>query len=236
VPVYYNGYNSRVFVNHLAKRAVVVHAGYICVHKDENVFGEKSVVAKKARGSGVIFKSTKKGTYIITAAHVVPNKVNTIKYRCSLSRVYIERRSLSDKSIATYEAKVLNLNKKADVALLKIKANLKVNTRLAKTIRRGDRVHSLGFPVVLANMKKLYFKYTRGVVAVASMQVYKHDYVNFTAIIFFGNSGGALYNDAGEIVCLATVMYRWYKLEYYGPSAKTIRKFIIKSGYKKLLR
>jgi S1-C subfamily serine protease len=176
----------------------------------------------KVGGTGVIISSSIKGSRIVTAEHVVREGRKNLFMDCAREKVeiYLYQRS---KPIVV---KVLKENRKADVALMWTRLNLGVSTPLAETISLGSTTHSYGWPVVLAAVGKKFEVYSKGVVSTIGIQYRGYDYICYTSKIFFGNSGGGLFNNSGELVALTTVMYKKHIAFFYGPSAHTIRKVI----------
>jgi S1-C subfamily serine protease len=106
----------------------------------------------------------------------------------------------------SYTFKIIASDRETDLALLQVRAKL-ANRMAAKVAcndsQRGDPVYAVGNPFAV-----LYSSVTNGIVSSINRN-YKmlgiddqgdHALVQSSAVIFGGNSGGALYNDKGELV------------------------------------
>uniref|UniRef100_I3NHI5 Serine protease HTRA1 n=1 Tax=Ictidomys tridecemlineatus TaxID=43179 RepID=I3NHI5_ICTTR len=133
-----------------------------------------------ASGSGFIVSED---GLIVTNAHVVTNK----------HRVKVEL-----KSGATYEAKIKDVDEKADIALIKIDHQGKLPVLLlgrSSELRPGEFVVAIGSPFSLQNTV------TTGIVSTTQrggkelgLRNSDMDYIQTDAIINYGNSGGPLVN------------------------------------------
>ncbi|HAN10266.1 MAG TPA: hypothetical protein DCP90_06615 [Clostridiales bacterium] len=101
----------------------------------------------------------------------------------------------SEKSGIKYETySVLNTNKKKDLALLKIRAKkTPVPLRKQNDIIRGQRVVAIGSPLGLMNT------FSEGIIS-GIRKTENYDFIQTTAPISPGSSGGALLNLYGELV------------------------------------
>lgn len=226
--VKYSNYNSKPFVGYLLKRAVKIRVFYSCA---DRTTGE--IKKKKSGGSGVVIYSSKKGfSYVLTAEHVVDDESDN-QATCHISNLYVDRYNSRNGLAGSYKAVVVNSDSRVDLALLKVRKNMGVSTGLASSEYIGQQVHSLGFPVVLAHWRGVYPVYTKGVISVVGVKTGKSEYTEFTAKIFYGNSGGGIYTNSGKLVTVTTMFY-WYggrHVVYYGPSLKVIKKFLKSSKF-----
>ncbi|NP_001088796.2 serine protease HTRA1 precursor [Xenopus laevis] len=166
-----------------------------------------------ASGSGFIVSED---GLILTNAHVVTNK----------HRLKVER---SDGS--TYDAQIIDVDEKADIALIKIKAKGKLPVLLlgrSEELRPGEFVVAIGSPFSLQNTV------TTGIVSTAQrggkelgLRNSDMDYIQTDAIINYGNSGGPLVNLDGEVVGINTLKVT-AGISFAIPSDK-IRKFMAES-------
>lgn len=142
----------------------------------------------RGQGSGFIVRSD--GT-ILTNAHVVDGADEvTVKL--------IDKRE--------FKAKVLGMDKASDVAVLKIDAkNLPVVTNgSAANARVGDWVLAIGSPFGFENSA------TAGIVSAKSRSLPDGGYVPFIqtdVAVNPGNSGGPLFNMAGEVIGINSQIY-----------------------------
>ncbi|XP_029466430.1 serine protease HTRA1 [Rhinatrema bivittatum] len=144
-----------------------------------------------ASGSGFIVSED---GLIVTNAHVVTNR----------HRVKVEV-----KDGATYEAKIIDVDEKADIALIKIDSQGKMPVLLlgrSGDLRPGEFVVAIGSPFSLQNTV------TTGIVSTTQRggkELGLHnsdmDYIQTDAIINYGNSGGPLVNLDGEVIGINTL-------------------------------
>jgi len=141
----------------------------------------KGGMPKHGMGSGFIVTAD---GYILTNAHVVDNATDvTVKLA--------DRREL--------KAKVVGADARTDVALLKIEATGLPTVKFGdpKTLRPGEWVAAIGSPFGLEN------SVTAGVVSATGRALPDSSYVPFIqtdVAVNPGNSGGPLFNMAGEVV------------------------------------
>ncbi|XP_067858396.1 serine protease HTRA1B [Heptranchias perlo] len=166
-----------------------------------------------ASGSGFIVSED---GLIVTNAHVVTNK----------QRVKVELRSG-----ATYNAKIKDIDEKADLALIKIDPPVKLPVLLlgrSTDLRPGEFVVAIGSPFALQNTV------TTGIVSTTQrggkelgLRNSDIDYIQTDAIINYGNSGGPLVNLDGEVVGINTLKVT-AGISFAIPSDK-IRQFLAES-------
>ncbi len=139
-------------------------------------------------GSGFMISSD---GYILTNAHVVDN-ADKITVR------------LTDKR--EFKAKIIGVDKRTDVALLKIEATglPKLNVGDPGKLKVGEWVVAIGSPFGFDN------SVTAGIVSAKGRSLPKDNFVSFIqtdVAINPGNSGGPLFNMAGEVVGINSQIY-----------------------------
>ncbi len=109
----------------------------------------------------------------------------------------------------TYDAEVIGYDESNDIAVLKIDAkNLKpVTFGDSDKLRVGDAVYAIGNP-----LGELTFSLTSGIVSALSRNVKTGSGTSMNLIqtdcaINSGNSGGALFNDVGEVIGITNAKY-----------------------------
>ncbi|XP_036402683.1 serine protease HTRA1B-like [Megalops cyprinoides] len=175
------------------------------------VFSKREVAV--ASGSGFVVSED---GLIVTNAHVVANK----------QRVKVEL-----KSGASYDAKIKDVDEKADIALIKIDAPTKLPVLLlgrSADLRPGEFVVAIGSPFSLQNTV------TTGIVSTTQrggkelgLRNSDMDYIQTDAIINYGNSGGPLVNLDGEVIGINTLKVT-AGISFAIPSDK-IRQFLAES-------
>ena len=144
----------------------------------------------QAAGSGFII--TEDG-YILTNHHVVEDS-DTV--------------TVATFDDETYDAKVIGYDESNDIAILKIEAeNLKpVTIGDSDKLRVGDTVYAIGNP-----LGELTFSLTHGIVSALSRNVttgsHTMNLIQTDCAINSGNSGGALFNERGEVVGITNAKY-----------------------------
>ncbi|XP_017295528.1 serine protease HTRA1B isoform X2 [Kryptolebias marmoratus] len=175
------------------------------------IFSKREVAV--ASGSGFVVSED---GLIVTNAHVVANK----------HRVKVEL-----KSGATFDAKIKDVDEKADIALIKIDVPSKLPVLLlgrSADLRPGEFVVAIGSPFSLQNTV------TTGIVSTTQrggkelgLRNSDMDYIQTDAIINYGNSGGPLVNLDGEVIGINTLKVT-AGISFAIPSDK-IRQFLAES-------
>ncbi|XP_062269899.1 serine protease HTRA1B [Platichthys flesus] len=175
------------------------------------MFSQREVAV--ASGSGFIVSED---GLIVTNAHVVANK----------HRVKVEL-----KSGATFDAKIKDVDEKADIAVIQIDAPTKLPVLLlgrSADLRPGEFVVAIGSPFSLQNTV------TTGIVSTTQrggkelgLRNSDMDYIQTDAIINYGNSGGPLVNLDGEVIGINTLKVT-AGISFAIPSVK-IRQFLAES-------
>ena len=144
-----------------------------------------------ASGSGFIISEE---GYILTNYHVIENS-DTV--------------TVATYDNETYDAEVIGYDESNDIAILKIEAENLVPVTLgdSDSLRVGDTVLAIGNP-----LGELTFSLTRGIVSALSRSVTVESGTTMTLIqtdcaINSGNSGGALFNEYGEVIGITNAKY-----------------------------
>ncbi len=161
-------------------------------------FGPEPFVRReRALGSGVIVKydPDKKIAYILTNAHVVENAV----------RVSVK----IDRDISK-RAKIVGIDKKTDVAVIKISTEgiPDIERRVAK-LGDSDKLKVGQLVIAIGNPLGLERTVTVGVISALRRSIGITQYENFIqtdAAINPGNSGGPLVNTDGEVIGINTAI------------------------------
>ena len=126
--------------------------------------------------------------YLLTNHHVVD----------SCSQIWINAGG------SQIQARLINQDKSLDIAALKVIKKIRDYAKFGK-VRTGEDVMALGFP--LGDILGSEIKATKGNVSSLSGFEGNKDYLQFTAPIQPGNSGGPLLNEGGFVVGINTANY-----------------------------
>jgi len=144
--------------------------------------------AQQGLGSGFIISSDGK---IVTNHHVVDG-AQTVTVKLADGR--------------SFDAKVIGSDKATDIAVLKIEADVDLPSITfgdSTTIRAGDEVVAVGNPFGLGG------SVTSGIISATSRNINAgpfDDFIQTDAAINRGNSGGPLFNNAGEVIGVNTAI------------------------------
>jgi len=146
-------------------------------------------------GAGTIIKKTENEMYILTCYHVVEEIIDLqskgINIPITIGYSEIDRKNIIA-GLIIYTAEIIKTNKEKDLALLK--TSLVDNKLIAVDIakeepQKGDIVYSVGSPLGLLRT------ISKGILSNKQNGFYFSDNT-----ITFGNSGGGLYNEKGELI------------------------------------
>ncbi|XP_016305626.1 serine protease HTRA3-like [Sinocyclocheilus anshuiensis] len=148
-------------------------------------------------GSGFVMSET---GLIVTNAHVVSSTTSVSGHQ----RLKVQMRGGD-----VFEATIKDIDKKSDIATIKINAQKKLPVLLlghSADLRPGEFVVAIGSPFALQNTV------TTGIVSTAQRDGKElgfrdsdMDYIQTDAIINYGNSGGPLVNLDGEVIGINTL-------------------------------
>jgi S1-C subfamily serine protease len=123
-----------------------------------------------------------------------------------------EVQGVSKEPTATHLATVALLDKKHDLALLKVDGNVIPPHTFAKL---ADEAPGVGEHVyILGHVKGLYWSHIEGVVSAVrgDLPVFSLDihgpFLQISGPVYYGNSGGGAFNTKGELVGIASFMFR----------------------------
>jgi serine protease Do len=160
-------------------------------------FTDAVVVITSDDGSGTGFVVGSKG-YVLTCAHVIPMLGDP---EVSFRRV--EGGNVAMKSV---KATVLRMDQKRDLALLKIDAGQAlpvVRLETAGKLEMGEPVSVIGNPGL--GRKILDYTMTQGIVSNPVRKIEGQDFVQTSAAVNPGASGGPMFNSKGNVVGLAVL-------------------------------
>ena len=136
------------------------------------------------QGSGVILNN--KG-YVVTNYHVL----------AGCDRLEI----LHNKEIVPY-VDIIGIDVEKDILILKIEAKKFPSIKIgnSKSLNIGQRVYAIGSPLGFENT------ISEGIISgLRSYEEYEKDFIQITASISSGSSGGAVVNDKGELIGISTL-------------------------------
>ena len=141
-----------------------------------------------ATASGFIIED---GSTLVTNYHVIDGAHHIIAYTPD---------GKSSVGIHT----VLAYDEETDLAILETEKSIGVPPLLlgdSDTVKQGDNVFAVGYPLGVANTL------SDGVVSSRYLDEYNIDVLQITAAISSGSSGGALFNDRGEVIGVICASY-----------------------------
>jgi len=147
---------------------------------------------KVCQGTGSIIGQGENDYYILTNKHVVESRKSKIK-----EPQYYEIKLYTG---ARFDSALDFYSREMDLALLRAKMPqeyveiIRISPKKYQSV--GDRVYSLGTPIGMTNT------FTEGIISAL-----RDEYIQTDATIFFGNSGGPLINEYGELIGIVTSGY-----------------------------
>jgi len=183
-------------------------------------YNAANTFAPAGEGSGIILNSE---GYIITNAHVVQGSAGI---------------NVELDSGETYSAKLIGLDTKTDLAVIKIEANNLVAAEFgnSEAVQVGEKVIAIGNP----GGSTLAGSVTQGIISAVDRAIksdgYSNKFLQTDAAINPGNSGGALVNEYGQVIGINSAKIAATEYEGIGfaipvNEAKPIVDDIIANGY-----
>ncbi len=175
-------------------------------------FFQQQQSVSPSEGSGIIIKSD---GYIITNYHVIANALDSKGQLSNGAKIDVY---LSNQMEEPYEAKVIDYDRKSDLAIIKIHASELPAAKLGDSdkLKVGEIAVAIGNPGGLEYMGSV----TSGVISGLNRTVYVEDrelkLIQTDAAINPGNSGGALCNAKGEVIGVNTVKMASVEFEGLG--------------------
>jgi len=160
-------------------------------------FTHSVVVIRHSKGSGTGFVAGRDG-YILTCEHVLPRSGNpTVVYRDTAD---------GRTTTKTTSAEIVQLSEKKDLALLKIRTSKPLRSirfDLSGTVEAGERVAVIGNPGVGSRI--LDYSITEGIVSSPRRELLGQTFIQTSASINPGSSGGPMFNDRGLVIGLVVL-------------------------------
>lgn len=162
------------------------------------------------RGTGTILRSYEDSSYIITAAHVVvldkdEKKMGLDKVLNCKTIVQLDKDADSQNN--RMEAEIVAIDVKGDLAILKVKSNLKYSTDFAQEPFAGEVVWSSGYGHIRANNGLVAMSITKGTLATLNVKHGGRLAHRVTSQIFSGNSGGPIWSEDGKLIGTVLFMF-----------------------------
>jgi S1-C subfamily serine protease len=154
--------------------------------------------------------------YVVTNEHVISG----------CSSVWIEDNG------STIPGIVAKQDSNLDIAVIKVNASNHAYAKFADKVRTGEDVMAVGFP--LGDKLGEEIKVTTGNISALSGVEGDSDYIQFTAPIQPGNSGGPLINDGGFVVGINTAAFvgEEYQNINFAIKGNSAQQFLGKNGIK----
>jgi len=153
-------------------------------------------------GAGTIIKKTDNSMYVLTCYHVVEDVIEMKNPKVFASIGY-SINDVRDSAVADilYKVEVVKFDKEKDLALLKtfmVDKDLEAISIAKNEPQKGDIVYSIGTPL------GWHRTISKGILANKIEGYYVTD-----NSITFGNSGGGLYNESGELIGAPVLVYAY---------------------------
>jgi serine protease Do len=173
------------------------YTSLITVNKQE--LSSKDIYKKASKATVEITAKVSSTNYNIGSGFFIDNGIIVTNYHVVAGTSEIQ---VSTYSGSTYVVEqVLGYDEDIDVAILKVNSNNESLVRNQEGVTVGENIYVLGSPLGLTGT------FTNGMVSNASRVVEGVDYIQVTAPMSPGNSGGPLLNAYGEVMGINTWQY-----------------------------
>ncbi|MCB9898962.1 MAG: trypsin-like peptidase domain-containing protein [Planctomycetes bacterium] len=176
----------------------------LSVHEAVERFGEGVVVVRTPMGTGSGFVIREDG-YVVTNAHVVQGEIEVSVV------LYLESDDGFEKKILE-RCKIVAVNPWVDLALLKIDEDELGDTKLTRVVLGSSDETEVGEPVFAVGAPLgMDRSVSEGIVSTKNRSMDGKIYVQTTAAVNPGNSGGPLFNARGEVIAVNTLGYMFFE-------------------------
>ena len=178
----------------IAAAAQKFNVGILVYGRTQSFMSSSTGNSLVGEGSGIVMgqDKSKTYTYIITCAHVV-SKVKTSGFTMTVQ----------DCNSKTYEAELVGFDSKTDVGVIKVKTSDLTAAPFgdSSNLVIGQKVYAIGNP----GGTEFFGSFTNGMISaidrpISSESGYEMKCIQHTTPINSGNSGGALLNEAGQVI------------------------------------
>ena len=180
----------------------IFSTGY-AFNEESDATNTSSLIARqRSSGSGVIVSED---GYIVTNSHVVQS-ARRVQVQLSYGTTTLEAGTRVNRKARLIDAKVVGLDREADLAVIKIEMNALPHLSFSDSekLKQGQIVLAVGNPFGLDNSVSM------GIVSSIGRQIKADDplsYIQTDASINPGNSGGPLLDTEGHVVGINTFIY-----------------------------
>jgi len=148
--------------------------------------GVFTLITEKGHGSGFAISEN----LILTNNHVISEEKNVIV-----------KMAQDDGSFKAWDGEVIRNSKKRDVALIKIRGELKEYFSVNNDIKQGDDIFVMGSPIDVSHESTL----TKGIISHPKRTRDGLSYIQSDANVYGGNSGGPMINFEGNVIGISVL-------------------------------
>lgn len=186
--------DESVSAQKIAEMSKEFNVGILLYGTSQSLFSNSSngTNSLAGEGSGIIMSESGKYTYILTCAHVV-SPVKSSGYTMTVQ----------DCNGDKYDGELVGFDSKTDIGIIKIQATglTKAEFGDSSKLRIGQKVYAIGNP----GGTEFFGSFTDGMISsidrpISSESGYEMKCIQHTTPINSGNSGGALMNEAGQVI------------------------------------